>query len=128
MRRSGKVAPRLLLCVATWLCVLLGSADLTAPATPYKPKAQMRWALYVTISPAWFDPAQVAVVGGTPFWFCYALHDALVKQMPENPMAPSLAESWTLSDDQRMYEFKLREGLTSIMAIPSPPKMSSSPS
>ena len=29
---------------------------------------------------------------------------------PDNPMAPSLAESWTVSDDQRVYEFKLREG------------------
>ena len=27
-------------------------------------------------------------------------------------MALSLAESWTVSDDQRVYEFKLREGLT----------------
>ena len=112
MRRGGSIAPRLLLSVATWLCVILGSDVLAAPAAPYKPEGEMRWALYVTISPAWFDPAQVAVVGGTPFWFCYALHDALVKPMPDNPMAPSLAESWTLSDDQRVYEFKLREGLT----------------
>ena len=36
---------------------------------------EMRFALYVTIS-AWFDPAQVASLGGTPFWFCFALHDA----------------------------------------------------
>ena len=71
----------------------------------------MRFALYVTISPAWFDPAQVAALGGTPFWFCFALHDALVKPMPGNPMAPSLAESWTVSPDQLVYEFKLREGL-----------------
>ena len=111
MRRGGGVAPRVLLSVATWLCVILGSDVLAAPAAPYKPEGEMRWALYVTISPAWFDPAQVAVVGGTPFWFCYALHDALVKPMPDNPMAPSLAESWTLSGDQRVYEFKLREGL-----------------
>ena len=48
----------------------------------------------------------------TPFWFCYALHDALVKPMPDTPMAPSLAESWTVSDDQRVYEFTLRAGLT----------------
>ena len=47
----------------------------------------------------------------TPFWVLYALHDALVKPMPGNHLAPSLAESWTLSPDQRMYEFKLREGL-----------------
>ena len=31
--------------------------------------------------------------------------------MPGNPMAPSLAESWTVSPDQLVYEFKLREGL-----------------
>ena len=31
----------------------------------------------------------------TPFMFLYALHDALVKPMPGNPQAPSLAESWT---------------------------------
>src|SRR5437870_13580402 len=72
----------------------------------------MRYAVYLTISPSWFDPAEVATAGITPFWFCYALHDALLKPMPDNPMAPSLAESWTVSPDQRVYEFKLREGLT----------------
>src|SRR5712691_7031967 len=50
--------------------------------------------------PAWLDPAEVAISGINSFWFCYALHDALVKPMPGNPMAPSLAESWTMSDDQ----------------------------
>jgi hypothetical protein len=29
----------------------------------------------------------------------YALHDALLKPMPGNAMAPSLAESWSLSKD-----------------------------
>jgi ABC-type transport system substrate-binding protein len=47
----------------------------------------------------------------TPFWLLYALHDALTKPTPGNHLAPSLAESWTLSPDQRVYEFKLREGL-----------------
>jgi peptide/nickel transport system substrate-binding protein len=112
MRGRGIVALWFMLSVATWLGVLLAGDVLAAPAAAYKPEGEMRWALYVTISPAWFDPAQVAVVGGTPFWFCYALHDALVKPMPDNPTAPSLAESWTMSDDQRVYEFKLREGLT----------------
>jgi peptide/nickel transport system substrate-binding protein len=45
--------------------------------------------------------------GLTPFWVLYAIHDALVKPMPGNLMAPSLAESWTVSADQRVYEFKL---------------------
>src|ERR1700739_3725686 len=31
--------------------------------------------------------------------------------MPGNPRAASLAESWTVSADQRVYDFKLREGL-----------------
>jgi peptide/nickel transport system substrate-binding protein len=80
-----------------------------APAQP-KPEGEMRWALYVTVPPAWFDPGEVVGVI-TPFWVLYALHDALVKPMPGNHLTPSLAESWTVSPDQTVYEFKLREGL-----------------
>ena len=40
----------------------------------------------------------------------YALHDALVKPMPGNAMAPSLAESWSVSKDGLVYEFVLRQG------------------
>jgi len=82
------------------------------PAAPQaKPEGEMRWALYVTLAPAWFDPGETTAGFLTPFWILYALHDALVKPMPGNLMAPSLAESWTVSADQRVYEFKLREGL-----------------
>jgi len=42
----------------------------------------------------------------------YALHDAVVKPMPGKPLAPSLAESWTASEDGRSYEFVLRQGPT----------------
>ena len=90
------------------VCLLM-VASRGAAAAP--PAGEMRWALYVTFPPAWLDPAEVAVAGVTPFWIIYALHDALLKPMPGNPMAPSLAESWTVSPDQKMYEFKLREGL-----------------
>src|SRR5215831_6868367 len=31
--------------------------------------------------------------------------------MPGNPLAPSLAESWTVSPDSRTYEFVLRRGV-----------------
>ena len=75
-----------------------------------KPEGEMRWALYVTLPPVWFDPGEVAGQL-TPFWILYALHDALVKPMPGNMLSPSLAESWTVSPDQLTYEFKLREGL-----------------
>ena len=97
------------LALAALLCpVLVGGVAGEVDAQP-KPEGEMRWALYVTLSPMWFDPAEPA--GLTPFWVLYAIHDALVKPMPGNLMTPSLAESWTVSPDQRAYEFKLREGL-----------------
>src|SRR5262245_30168539 len=91
------------------LTVSLQSGAWHEVAAQTKPEGEMRWALYVTVPPLWFDPAEVVGVI-TPFWVLYALHDALVKPMPGNLMAPSLAESWTVSPDQKTYEVKLREG------------------
>ena len=85
------------------VCALLGDGRFQPAAPQPKPEGEMRWALYVTLSPVWFDPGEVVGVI-TPFWVLYALHDALVKPMPGNLMAPSLAESWTVSADQRVYE------------------------
>ena len=96
--------------IASLLTVCLLFASSYGAAEARKPAGEMRWALYVTLSPAWFDPGEVVGVI-TPFWVLYALHDALVKPMPGNLMTPSLAESWTLSEDQKVYEFKLREGV-----------------
>src|SRR5262245_222986 len=87
---------------------LLHAVLLGVPAGPAaaqaKPEGEMRWALYVTVAPAWLDPGEVLGFI-TPFWILYALHDALVKPMPGNIMTPSLAESWTLSPDGRVYDF-----------------------
>ena len=38
--------------------LLTGDRGVAAPA--YKPEGEMRYAVYVTISPTWFDPAEVA--------------------------------------------------------------------
>ena len=93
------------------LLVVLLVAGLPRPASSQaKPEGEMRYALYVTLSPVWFDPGEVSGQL-TPFWILYALHDALVKPMPGSMMSPSLAEGWTVSADQKTYEFKLREGL-----------------
>src|SRR5438132_9929526 len=114
----------LMVAAAGLLSVLIAFGPFTSPATaqpraesppksealPQKPEGEMRWAIYVTLAPQWFDPAEVQGQI-TPFWVLYAMHDALVKPMPGNLMTPSLAESWTVSADQRVYEFKLREGL-----------------
>jgi peptide/nickel transport system substrate-binding protein len=98
-----------LACALAVSLVTLPACFESAAAQP-KPEGEMRWALYVTLAPLWFDPGEVAGQI-TPFWVLYAIHDALVKPMPGNLMTPSLAESWTVSPDQRTYEFKLREGL-----------------
>ncbi len=75
-----------------------------------QPKGQMTWAMHFTIAPTFWEPAETA--GITSFLFLYALHDALVKSMPGQPQAPSLAESWSESADGLTYEFKLRQGVT----------------
>src|SRR5467141_5066001 len=75
------------------------------------PAGQMTWALHFTLAPTLFEPAETPGLI-TPFMIIYALHDALVKPMPEKAMAPSLAESWSASPDGLVYEFVLRKGAT----------------
>ena len=84
---------------------------LVPAAVPASPEGQLTWAVHVSLAPTWFDPAETTGII-TPFLFLYALHDALVKPMPGNPMAPSLAESWTVSPDGLSYDFVLRRGVT----------------
>ena len=96
--------------IGVLLCALVVSGPVGSATAASEPDGEMRWALYVTVAPAWLDPGEVLGFI-TPFWILYALHDALVKPMPGNIMTPSLAESWMVSPDQRVYEFKLRRGL-----------------
>jgi len=91
------------------LLVALVVVLLAAP-TGAAPEGQMTWAIHISLAPTWFDPAETTGIA-TPFMVIYALHDALVKPMPGNPMAPSLAESWTMSKDGLVYEFVLRQGI-----------------
>ena len=88
--------------------VLVISVIGVGPA-PAAPEGQMTWGVHISLAPTWFDPAETPGIG-TPFMILYALHDALVKPMPGNAMAPSLAESWSVSKDGLVYEFVLRAG------------------
>src|SRR5881296_1074078 len=81
---------------------------LGAPPGDAAPEGQMTWAVHTTLVPTWFDPAET--IQGTPFMVLLATHDALVKPMPGRSMAPSLAESWSVSADGLVYEFVLRKG------------------
>jgi len=71
----------------------------------------LTWGVHVSLAPTWFDPAEAPGII-TPYMIYYALHDAMVKPMPGQPMAPSLAESWSVSKDGLAYEFVLRKGVT----------------
>src|SRR5271169_6462965 len=73
------------------------------------PEGQRTWAVHISLAPIWFDPAEISGII-TPFMVLYALHDALVKPMPGQRLAPSLAESWAASEDGLSYEFTLRKG------------------
>ena len=85
--------------------------SLAAPATGRpEPKGQFNYVWHTTISPAWFDP-QENPPQITPYNFAYALHDALVKHLPEQPFAPSLAESYEVAPDFKSATFKLRQGI-----------------
>src|SRR6266542_930362 len=74
------------------------------------PEGQLTWGVHVSLAPTWLDPAETPGII-TPFMLLYALHDAMVKPMPGQPIAPSLAESWSVSRDGQVYEFVLRKGI-----------------
>jgi peptide/nickel transport system substrate-binding protein len=90
----------------------LGALALAAGAPGFARAAdavsKLTWGIHVSLAPAWFDPADTQGII-TPFMVLYALHDAVVKPMPGNAMAPSLAQSWTAAEDGRSYEFVLRD-------------------
>ena len=88
---------------------LVVTAILSAPAGA-APEGQVTTLQAISIAARWFDPAEAEGII-TPFLFYYALHDAVVKPMPGKPLAPSLAESWTVSADGLTYDFVLRRGV-----------------
>ena len=92
------------------LAVLLAALAVWTPAATASPEGEMRWGIHISLAPTYFDPAETPGLI-TPFMVLYALHDALVKPMPGQPMAPSLAESFTGSPDGLTYEFALRKGV-----------------
>ena len=90
-----------------FLAVLVLLAGAPAGA---QPSGTVTVAAHVTLATRWLDPAETDAEI-TPFMIFYALHDALVKPMPQSLNASSLAESWTMSKDGRTWEFVLRKGI-----------------
>src|SRR5271166_4798775 len=88
------------------LGLVAGAPGMAAAAGP---EGQLTWGVHVSLAPIWFDPADISGII-TPFMVLYALHDAMVKPMPGQSPAPSLAEAWSASEDGLSYEFTLRPG------------------
>src|SRR5882762_9829261 len=95
------------LLAATALGLVAGAPGIASAAGP---DGQLTWGVHVSLAPTWFDPAETPGII-TPFMVMYALHDAMLKPMPGKPMAASLAESWSASEDALVYDFVLRDGI-----------------
>jgi peptide/nickel transport system substrate-binding protein len=92
----------------TIVAIALSILAATSASAAQPGQAVMAW--HVTIAPSWFDPS-TAPPQITPFGILYAIHDAMVRPLPNQKMGNSLAESWRESADGLTYEFKLRRGL-----------------
>ena len=103
MERCSRVTSGLIGLLLCALAMLVPARAALAAA-----EGQATWGVHISLTPAWFDPAETPGII-TPFMIFYALHDAMVKPMPGAPMAPSLAESWSVSKDGLLYEFILRK-------------------
>jgi peptide/nickel transport system substrate-binding protein len=90
------------------MCLLVLLTLLPVVSASAAPEGQMTLALNISIAARWFDPSESEALI-TPFLFYYMIHDAVVKPLPGNPLAPSLAESWSASANGLSYEFVLRE-------------------
>src|SRR5438445_10655457 len=96
--------------VIVLLVALVALASPLVSTTAASPQGQVTWAVHISLAPTWFDPAEHTGII-TPMMVLYAVHDAVVKPMPGNPMTPSLAESWMMAKDGLSYEFVLRKGV-----------------
>ena len=96
-----------------WGAVLLLGGMLTfgpAPAQAAPPAGVLKQAIHWGLSADWLDPATNAGLVPSQITL-YLFHDALLKPMPDGTYSPCLAESWTISPDSKVYEFKLRQGV-----------------
>jgi peptide/nickel transport system substrate-binding protein len=84
---------------------------IAAPRATAAPEGQLTWGVHISLAPTWFEPAETSGII-TPFMVLYALHDSVLKPMPGQPLASSLAESWSVTEDGLIYEFVLRKNAT----------------
>jgi ABC-type transport system substrate-binding protein len=86
--------------------MLVATVSALSPRLAAAAEGQMSFAAHVTLAPRWLDPAETESAI-TPFMVLYAIHDAMVKPMPGGLTTPSLAESWTVHQIQRILHDKV---------------------
>jgi len=99
---TARATRREMLCLAAFSALAAGTRSANAV-----PDGAITIGSHVSLAPTWFDPAETLSII-TPFMLMYAMHDAMAKAMPEGPIAPCLAESWTMAGDGLSYTFVLR--------------------
>jgi peptide/nickel transport system substrate-binding protein len=95
---------------AALAALALISAAGSSPAPARAAEGTMTWGVHVSLTPAFFDPAD-ATGTALPLMVHYAIHDALVRPLPGQRMGAALAQSWSQSADGLGYEFVLRKGV-----------------
>jgi peptide/nickel transport system substrate-binding protein len=104
---TPKLTRRNVVAAATTLGLLGASAGSIAANS----KVRLVWGTHISLAPTWLEPAETGSVI-TPFMILYAIHDALVKPMPNDPEQLCLAESYAPSEDGLTHEFVLRANAT----------------
>jgi ABC-type transport system substrate-binding protein len=88
------------------LAAFVLGANAGSPAIAPSADGQLTWGVHVSLAPTWFDPAETAAGLITPFMLLYALHDAMVKAMPGQLLAPSLADSWSVAEGGLSHDLR----------------------
>ena len=98
------------------VAAMIGVAPREAGAAP---DGQLRIGAHVSLAPTWFDPAETSGII-TPFMLLYAMHDAVLKAMPDASLfavMPDDPDGDTFADNIVIYLDHVQRHLGMIEAL-----------